>query len=185
MPRDDKGQKVVAQFAIAHPAARFGVGARPQKVQKIRHRARPRTRAGADGGIGDPLHAPHLATGAEQPAGARDPAGQAQDIHDRHPRRAGHIGVDGGMNRIAVEPLAPRQGDIGDHLEGGADGFLEQINRAIGGGGQPTGAGLGGGGHHRTQRLDMALGKGGRGGQTLPAPMRALGDEQRLADRGE
>jgi hypothetical protein len=98
--------------------------------------------------------------------------------------RFGDIFLDRAVHGVAIDRAAFGKGHIGDHLEGGGQHFLKQVGGATALRIEPRDAGLGRAGHDRGQAVDVACAEHRRGRAPLPAPMRALGDEQALADRG-
>ena len=180
MARDDKGQQVVAQLVCVHPFFGLGVFAGQQQVEQVGNRFGAAGLPLADGAVGNGFHVLERVR-AEHPAGARHPGRDADDVKQRNPPDLRDIGVDRLVHDLAVHGPGAGKGDVADHVEGGADHFLIQVG-ASGAGGEAVAGGIRRRRHDRHEVRDVAVRENGRRRAPLPAPVRALCDEQAVAD---
>jgi len=186
VPGDDEELHVVQELLRGHPPAGLRVLGLQHVVQEVVGAA-----DGAVGGAAPPLvdgardhgvHGPDRAA-AEDRIRPRHPGGHMQEIQHRSAPDGLEIADDRGAVGRGVEMLAARQRHIADHVEGGRQHLGHHL-RLVLRGGDPRRGTLGGGGHHRRQRGDVALCEDRSHRPALPAPFLALDREQTVADRG-
>ena len=86
------------------------------------------------------------------------------------------------MHAITVKGFPAGKCDISDHVKSGCHHLVEHVYGAWASSGDPLCRAFGGIGHDRCKVHHVAMRKHGRCGTSLPAPMRAFGDKQRLAN---
>ena len=87
------------------------------------------------------------------------------------------------MHAAAVKAFAAGECHVRDHLKRRGDHLLKRINPTPCGGIKPGDGTFGGGGHHRGQSRNVAMGEHRCCGTPLPQPFRPFGHEQRIANR--
>ena len=178
---DDEELHVVQQVLRRHGAPGLRILGAQHVVEQVVERARSLPAPVVDRRRDHPVHGLDRAA-PEELAGAGHPDWHLEEVQQRCAAHGEEILGDRLAVEIGVEMLAPRERHVADHVEGGREHLLDQLGLTTAGGEPASGAG-GGFCHHRGQRLDIAGGKDRRDGAALPAPLRALGGEQRIVHR--
>ena len=184
VPGDDEELHVVQQIARGHPPPGLGILGAQHVVEQVVGACRRRLAAGAPRSPAPPCgawSAPRRAPSSV--AGPRDPVRHLEEIEQRRPADGQEIAGDRRAVDIGIEVLAPRQRHLADHVEGRRQHLAHHLRTGPPAAAMRAAARSAVARHHRRKRRHVARGEDRRDGAALPAPMRALGGEEAIADR--